>query len=834
MALKWLRKAPLTKQAVTFGHPWAQGSLGKITSGYVLGSSPLQSQVMAYWPDGSIKWTKHAGVFAAGMHDLQLKESEELQSEHIAIEKYNGIYIDNGCFKVFFSKHGELQHIIEWLKVNNDVKLSHLTVGAVFKDQDLTFVKTNISLEENGPIKSVVKVEGDITYLGDVYQKIIIRFRFFKELSTFDIVHTMILVKTENYDGIYIKAKAPLRGEAWNRFVSIAGAQVYTEPAQLFLSRRYSENNLAYKEQVKGKVTAESELDPEMMIHTKEQAIWNNFRLIQESPSSFSFSKMTQKGYASIEAGRGDRSKGAIYVGGVDGGVAMGMAHFWEKAPRELEVSDLTGNETTITAWLWSRSGPPMDFSHYSNRDHMLSAYEGMEELRSTAVGIANTNLLQISLFSQPATQEQFGLFADNLQNNPQIVCYPEDYHQTKVFGVWPLMDHSTPMKHFLEDQMASLKQFYLNEVEQRDWYGFWHFGDVMHTYDADRHVWRYDIGGYAWQNTELVPNMWLWLDFLRTGDPAVFDFAAAMTRHTSEVDQYHLGEYQGLGSRHNVLHWGCQCKEARISMAGLHRYYYYLTGDERIGDIIASVKDNDTVIFNQLAPLREFYPEIIEEQYPIRVGPDWSSLTSNWFTEWERSGNQLYLEYIKTGINDIKATPNRLLSGPTYLFDTNTKHLTYYGTGNIGGYHMIIAFGAPQVWLELEQLLDDQDWSTMLAEFGRFYALSDEKKQEESQKKLNDQHFSWPFFATGLMAYAAQFYQDKELAKKAWDILLNESIPLPVSSTMKEAVIWKPITELPWISTNTVSQWCLNVLLCLVYIGDDISSEIINIKEEI
>ncbi|WP_241089366.1 hypothetical protein, partial [Pseudomonas viridiflava] len=40
---------------------------------------------------------------------------------------------------------------------------------------------------------------------------------------------------------------------------------------------------------------------------------------------------------------------------------------------------------------------------------------------------------------------------------------------------------------------------FYRDEVEQRKWYGFWNYGDVMHTYDEQRHVWRYDVGGFAW-----------------------------------------------------------------------------------------------------------------------------------------------------------------------------------------------------------------------------------------------------------------------------------------------------------------------------------------------
>ena len=57
----------------------------------------------------------------------------------------------------------------------------------------------------------------------------------------------------------------------------------------------------------------------------------------------------------------------------------------------------------------------------------------------------------------------------------------------------------------------TNLLDFYAGEVDQRRWYGFWNHGDVMHTYDADRHVWRYDIGGFAWDNSELSTDLWLW-----------------------------------------------------------------------------------------------------------------------------------------------------------------------------------------------------------------------------------------------------------------------------------------------------------------------------------
>jgi hypothetical protein len=58
------------------------------------------------------------------------------------------------------------------------------------------------------------------------------------------------------------------------------------------------------------------------------------------------------------------------------------------------------------------------------------------------------------------------------------------------------------------------------------------------------------DVGGFAWDNTELGTDVWLWYNFLRTGAADAFHMAEAMTRHTTEVNVYHLGPWEGLGSR--------------------------------------------------------------------------------------------------------------------------------------------------------------------------------------------------------------------------------------------------------------------------------------------
>lgn len=831
MTMKWLEGSVKIKKGLSWGQPWGKGILSQDDALKLnaLNEGQLQTKILAYWPDQSVKWTGHAAVFEKD-EPLSVLSSVETEEKpiNIAEEKYNGIYIKNGVLDAFIAKHGEGLNLLDWIKMNGQKKILNLRLFADSEDKRYWSKVTAIKLEENGPVKAVVKISGDIVADNRVIQHFDLRLRFYRDVQHVEIVHTITLVEAVELKGIGLLFKTVIEGENWNRHIHLAGEDgIYTEPAQLLVSRRHAVNNQLYQQQLMGQMVDKSANDTELFRHAEENAIWTRYHLSQLRSDHYDITKATGADYTNLQIGSGKRSKGFMYVGGRNGGVSCGIEKFWEKAPRSITIDGLTANETEVTAWLWSPEGGSMDFRHYSERDHMLSAYEGMEEIRSTPVGIANTNTILLSLFDKPPVKEDLDALSKELEKPARIVSEAEDYYHTKVFGQWSLPDKTTPIKAFLEEQMLFLRQFYLKEIEQRDWFGFWNYGDVMHTYDPYRHTWRYDLGGYAWQNTELVPNMWLWQDFLRTGDAEVFYLAEAMTRHTSEVDQYHLGEYKGLGSRHNVLHWGCQCKEVRISMAGLHKYYYFITADERLGDLLSDVKDNDQIAFDGLAPLREFYPEKVDGQYPIRVGPDWAALTSNWFTEWERTGNTRYRDYILTGINSIKETKHRLLSGPTYLYDKQTKELNYYGTGNVGGYHMIISFGAPQVWLELADSIENQTWADMLAEFGRFYALEDEEKRLETDGVLYDQHFAWPVFATGLMAYAAKHYDDERLAKKAWDILLTPEIsgvPLPMQETLRTVNTWKKVEELPWISTNIASQWCLNVILCLEFIGTHLS----------
>src|SRR5690606_33058018 len=150
----------------------------------------------------------------------------------------------------------------------------------------------------------------------------------------------------------------------------------------------------------------------------------------------------------------------------------------------------------------------------------------------------------------------------------------------------------------------------------------------VMHTYDGDRHVWRYAVGGYAWDNSELSTDLWLCYYVLRSGRHDVFGVAEAMTRHTGEADVHHIGRVALLGSRHNVLQWGCSAKQLRISTVINRRFFYYLTADERVGDLMREQIDGAEAL-TRVVPGRKVGQVAATDENKVSVsfGTDWGSL---------------------------------------------------------------------------------------------------------------------------------------------------------------------------------------------------------------
>jgi hypothetical protein len=464
-----------------------------------------------------------------------------------------------------------------------------------------------------------------------------------------------------------------------------------------------------------------------------------------------------------------------------------------------------------------------MDLRHYDTRAHDLdSSYEDVQPGFSTPNGVGRTSEMTLypsaSVPAKEATSRQAQLGAEP----PVLAATPEHLHAAGAFGIWSLPDRSTPLKKTLEDQIDGAFSIYRKEVEQRRWYGFWNFGDVMHQHDGPRHMWRYDIGGFAWDNSELGTDIWLWYSFVRSGRADIFRMAEAMTRHTGEVDTYHAGRFAGLGSRHNVRHWGCGAKEARISQAAYRRFHYYLTTDERSGDLMHAAADADFKA-TEIDPMREAVPLTKPIPYPGRVrgGPDWLAFIGNWMTEWERTGDVKYRDKIVAGMDCIAKMPYGFLSGPDNLFgyDPKTGELHTLYDDPYGTYNLTTIMGGAEVVFELNELIDHPGWKRAWLQYCRLYSAPKEviKRDMTTGSEGADAAYARP---DRLAAYVYRQTKNVAFARKAITAVSNRHTTYATQHFEGPDVL-HPMDEIPALSTNGVAQSALIAIQVLEMCGD-------------
>jgi len=334
-----------------------------------------------------------------------------------------------------------------------------------------------------------------------------------------------------------------------------------------------------------------------------------------------------------------------------------------------------------------------------------------------------------------------------------------------------------------------------------------------------------------AWDNSELGTDMWLWYSFLRSGRGDLFRLAEAMTRHTGEVDSYHMGPLAGLGSRHNVRHWGCGAKEARISQAGYRRYYYYLTTDERTGDVMREMLQADDRLI-EYDPMRIAQPVTeAERKYPtrLRLGPDWFALVSNWMTEWERTRDTHWRDMIYTGMDSLCKMPLGLRTGKNLVmgFDPKTGEL-FQLDDQAGTYNLATIMGGAEVVFELNMMVDHAGWQKAWLQYCRLYSAPKEMIEAD--------------MTTGTEGLDARYVRDARLAAYVYHqtgeraFLENAIRTLSRSGRGRRGdtspnivsgpLVLNPIEEGPGMGTNGAAQDGLTTITALGMVGDHLPDE--------
>ncbi|MFD1789755.1 Tat pathway signal sequence domain protein [Sphingomonas floccifaciens] len=839
--VRWIDGAPPPLHTgQTFGVAWPRGAVGKRTAlALATGDGtrlPGQNWTIATWPDGSVKWSAHALPADIAPADLTVVPGKpRAPADPVAVrESADTVTVTSGDLRWEFPRTGSIVLRGAWQGERQLVGPVRLmgSVRDAAEGGTLTPFKGSIStitVEQRGPVRAVIRVEGKHRAGTRDWLFFTVRFYAYAGTPSLRIVHSFV------YDGdptkdflasLGLSAEVPMRGSLHDRHIRIAhDRQTFAEAVRPLTGLRRDPGAAFRDAQVAGKaVPPLAQMAPAVRDRLDLIPAWNDFRLEQANAHGFTLTKRTGPGHAWIDSDEGRRAPGLAYVGSPQGGAALGVRYFWQRHPSAIDIDGAAGDTARLTAWLWSPRAAAMDMRPYHGTMGMETyadqvrgldiTYEDYEPGWDTPTGIARTS--ELTLWALPATPEtpRFEAMAAAVATPPQLMASPEHLHRAGIFGDWNLPDRSGPNRTALENQLADMLDFYEREVDQRSWYGFWDHGDVMHTYDADRHQWRYDIGGFAWANSELSPDLWLWYQVLRAADPRAYRFAEAMTRHTGEVDVYHLGRFAGLGTRHGVQHFADSSKQTRVSNAAYRRIFFYLSGgDERVGDLMRALVTSDrsltTVEIGRKTPSAQARPPA--GMIDMTFGTTWCTIAAAWLTEWERTGDTRWRDRIVAGMDSIGRLPNGWLEGSGW-YDLASGRFLGQGKG-IRISHLNAVFGAPEISAELIALVDVPRYRAVWLDYCRWYNAP--KAEFEAKFKTKWVNRNLRASHARLTAYAAKMDNDPALAARAVGEFYGADAGLMVEPKDPRRTV-NGVTEWPGISTNAAAQFGLTAIQML------------------
>ncbi len=888
--LHWLNQpAAGVSTGVSWGVPWPQGAVPRDTSFNLTDATgkalPVQTWPLAYWPDGSLKWTGVATVAPANLSgNLTLAAGPSTTQGNLKlIQDAKTVTIDTGALTCVIPTSGA--NLVESLRIGGvevarEGRLVCILQNGPSTDntdapprEEFQSEVRQVTVEQSGPVRAVVRVEGvhrsspgsrtgpstgsagspqassgpssaDRTWL-----PFTVRLYFYSGETAVRLVHSIIFDGDQEKDfvrGLGVRFAVPLREEPRNRTVRFAGAGggLWSEPLQ----------------PGGGSVAQETGQPFTGRGPFADNAIWDDFKLAQPNPDGFTISKRTNPKSTWLFAGAGTRADGLAFVGDLGGGLAVSVKNFWQSYPTGLEVRHASKPVAELIAWLWSPDGPPMDMRHYDLVAHgLIASYEDVQPGMSTAYGVARTS--ELTLFPAAGALPTKTLTSAQARTGTELPLFaatPEYIHSTGVFGVWSVVDRSTPFKQAVEDGLDAVLSYYEKQVDSQRWYGFWQFGDFMHSYSAPRHKWHYDWGGHAWDNTELGAPLWLWYSFLRTGRADLFRLAEAHTRNTSETNVYSLGPMAGLGSRHNVIKWGCGAKEARISQAAHWRPFYYLTTDERTGDIMRAMVHSDEAIA-RFDPMRLAAPQVPGEpvfEHRLRIGPDWFALVGNWMTEWERTNDNKWRDRILAGVDSIVQMPFWLQTGQLNGLNPD---LPGGGVGPLRGggaqivgydiatgkltairdpltkasvpvsYNLATIQGGGEVMFELVPLLARQDFATAFLQYCRIGGAPADvltRDKETGTEGADARYILNEQSGPRLAAYAYAHTKSPAFAKKAIEGMFSRDGGFTKPKPLAGPDVLNADEEDPTMSTNSAAQTGLTTIEILELCKDQLPAE--------
>ncbi|EPE26703.1 hypothetical protein GLAREA_02616 [Glarea lozoyensis ATCC 20868] len=868
--LRWLKTGgdeKVLSHGISFGMPWAKGLYQSGQTFTLEGNGqayPLDCREIAFWPDGSLKWTAHS---VSG----NIKYCENYTVQGAERSKELSPFVEQKV-KTTFGLELELpavgsSSLFTNLSIKGQIVCSRADIIASIDKKTFNTIVRQVEVENATFSRILIKVSGvTVSTSGDEHLPFDVRIYVYQNTSTIRIVHSFThdLDCEESLTSLGIRFHVPFgETELYNRHIRFGGCEggILGEEVQGLSGLRFGPTVQNRIDQTAGKHVTLSEEEWKKTELSKGLACipsWDAYTLSQLSSDGFNLKKRTKAGCSWVKVTAGSRADGTSYVGSAqNGGLAVSMVDFWERYPTQLDLSGLTTDTASMTVWLYSPLAEPLETSPYHDGlgldtyskqlEGLDVTYEDYEPGLATANGIGRSNQLFLKLFTSTPTHQELSTFSSFVRDPPRLVPTPGYMHATGVFhGCWAPDNANgnasyfpSPKELHVEQNLAMLFNFYNKQVEQHRWYGFWDYGDVQHTYDAYRHAWRYDVGGFAWDNSELSTDLWLWLYFLHTGRADVFKMAEAMTQHTSEVDVYHTGRFKGFGTRHGVQHWSDSSKQLRISNVLYRRIYFYLTGDERTGDLIEELSTCQNALYALDSHRKvQQHGDVPQDFAMANIGLDCGPLAAAWLTAWERrtegwENSRKLLVHLLEGIASL---PHGIANNAA-LFNPKTGEMRVCPppTPDHAISHLSMLFSFPEIFTELLDYAKDDHASSVEAFKRKAWFPYMKAYNGTREVQVQEYGFEWDFTFppdatwrqshSTLTAIVAAQEKSEERGKAAWAQFFG-------TDGYSDAHDWSVIKaeppnffnrgeEAPWITTNEAARYGVSAIFNLANIRE-------------
>ena len=592
------------------GIPFAKGALKSPDSVRLLEDgkeAPLQVRALATWPDGSVKWLlvdfsadarkTYALEFGPGVVRAPVPY-------FIATNTDDGVVVDTGVVRFSVRKPGS--GFIDELsfdangdgRYTDDEKVVAPAAGGVQRNflnyvhvekpedfpADSRFAKgvldrsvvrvDEIAVEESGPIRACVRIRGKYLYdkVGTTAQhppskenQFTVRIHAWKGSGILRAEHSFVFEGDPDHD-----------------FVRTMGLAL----------------------------DSKSLVDPAGGIDA----------LYQSSADGYEFYQAKAGKVDSTERWGG--SAGTLTASANNWSVSVGIRNMRELYPKALRADRDAGR---VVAYLYPSEARPLDMRRYARKEYGCGEGNGYDtepgreypELagfsRSASRGVgrshdaffafarkdknAEADLSAIALAEAEAAE------ALRLAERGVVVRAPLDtMAKSRALGPYALFKGG-PYDDVEKNALKTL-DYSLDAQERFRWFGFFDFGDQQSRFNYQRTGrWESDWGRWGWGNNDGIGRFSLAFAnaYLATGERKYFDALESAARHTAEVDVMHTDtvvqetdpvRVRGLSHRHGVQHWSEPYIGLRGSSCIGWRVYYYLSGEERLRDVLEEVVD--------------------------------------------------------------------------------------------------------------------------------------------------------------------------------------------------------------------------------------------------